>query len=51
MTWRAITCVALGGGAPVPQIGFGAATASLEPAVLYSHSITMERRQPGVNSN
>jgi hypothetical protein len=39
------------GGAPVPQIGFGAATASLEPAVLYSHSIALERREPGVNSN
>jgi hypothetical protein len=32
----------VGGGAPVPQMGF-AGTAAFEPAVLYSHSITLER--------
>jgi hypothetical protein len=31
-----------GGGAPVPQMGF-AGTAAFEPAVLYSHAITLER--------
>lgn len=31
-----------GGGAPVPQMGF-AGTAAFEPAVLYSHTVTLER--------
>jgi len=34
-----------GGGAPVPQMGF-AGSAAFEPAVLYSHAITLEREAP-----
>jgi len=33
----------VGGGAPVPQMGF-AGTAAFEPAVLYSHAIILERQ-------
>jgi len=32
----------VGGAAPVPQLG-AAGNAAFEPAVLYSHTITLER--------